>query len=163
MKNVSHNQKYNLGTVEVHLDPPLIPLTKIKNNENSDKDCVKIKLRRNPTTQKLDLYQFKMIFFDNGYPEEFFYLIRNFNMTIEASGMLVDGLKIQYLCTLVCVEELRQFDIFYDEVGSTTSENLKSNILGLGMYSFFCECAVKTKARDASGNKEATYFKSNTL
>ena len=129
----------------MHLDTPLIPLTKIKNNENSDKDCVKIKLRRNPPTQKLDLYQFKMIFFDNGYPEDFLLFIRNFNMAHEASGTILSGLKIQYLCTMVHGEALRQFDTFSDEVVINPSKNLKSIILVLGTYVFPVSTISKQK------------------
>ena len=118
-----------MGTVQVHMDPSPHPL--IKSNKN-DKYCVEIKLRRYPTSQKLDPYEFKMVLFDNGDPEELFLFIRNFNNTLKASGTLLDGAKIQYLCTLLCGEALQKFDTFYAEVGSMTSENLKSDILGLG-------------------------------
>ena len=104
MTNIFNNEKWNSGTVEVHVDPPLIPLTKIKNNENLDKDFFRIKLRSNPRTQRLDLYDlylFKITFFDNRDPEEFLLIIRNFNITLEASGTLLAGAKIQHICTLV--------------------------------------------------------------
>ena len=91
----------------MHVYPPLIPLIKSKNGEKSDKDCVKIKLRRYPSSQKLDLYEFKMSLFDNRDPEELFLFIINFNMTLEASVTLVAGTKIQYLRNLVCGEALR--------------------------------------------------------
>ena len=51
--------------------------------------------------ENLDLYEFKMIFFDNGDPEEFLLFVRNSNNTIEALGALLDGSKIQYLCKMV--------------------------------------------------------------
>ena len=57
-------------------------------------------------------------------------------MNIEASGMLEDTEKMQYLCTMVFGEELNQFDTLSTEVGSTTLENLKNIILGLGAYFF---------------------------
>ena len=47
-----------------------------------------------------------MSLFDNGDPEEFFF-VRNFNMTLAATGTLENGAKIQYLCTLVRGEVLR--------------------------------------------------------
>ena len=50
MMNVSHKKKWNVGTVQVHLDPTPIPLIKIKNNEKQDKYFVEIKLRRDPTS-----------------------------------------------------------------------------------------------------------------
>ena len=55
-------------------------------------------------------------------------------MSHEAPGTLVAGAKIQYLCKLVCGELFHQLDTFSADVGSTTLENLKSIILGLGTY-----------------------------
>ena len=43
-----------------------MPLIKIKNDDNLDKYCVKIKFRIDPMTANLDLYEYKMDFFDNG-------------------------------------------------------------------------------------------------
>ena len=77
-----------------------------------------------------------MALFDNGDMEEFMLFIRNFKMTLEASGTLVASANIQCLHTLVCGEALHQFDMLYSEVGINTSENLKSIILGLGTYFF---------------------------
>ena len=68
MNNVSHNNDWNLGTVQVHEDPPPIPLIKINNDEKLDKGCVKIKLLREPESEKSDPYEFKMALFDNNNP-----------------------------------------------------------------------------------------------
>ena len=102
MKNVLHKKKLNAGTVQVHVDPPPISLIESKSNEKLDKDCVKIKLRRYPTSQNSDLCQFKVALFDNDNPEEFLFFISNINITIEASGTLVAVVNIQYLHKLVC-------------------------------------------------------------
>ena len=64
-----------------------------------------------------------MALFDNGELEELLLFIRNSNMTLEASGTLAAGAKIQYLCTLAYGEVLRQFDTFFSEVESTTPKN----------------------------------------
>ena len=53
------------------MEPPPIPLNKIKNDDIKDKYCVKIELRRDPTSQKLDLYELRMALFDNSETEEF--------------------------------------------------------------------------------------------
>ena len=73
---------------------------------------------------------------DNSKPEELLLFIRNFNMTLKASGTLKSGAEIQYLHTLVHGEALRQFDTLSAEVESDTQENLTSIILGLGAYFF---------------------------
>ena len=67
-------------------------------------------MRRDPTSEKSDPYEFKMALFDNGNPEEFFLSVRNLNMVIEASGTLKAGMNIQYICTLIGGEVLHQFD-----------------------------------------------------
>ena len=90
-----HKNKWNAGTVQVHENPPLIPLIKIKIDDKSDTYFVKIKLRRDPTSEKLDLYEFKMDLFDNGKMEEFLLFIRNFNTALKVSGTIKSGAKIQ--------------------------------------------------------------------
>ena len=48
------------------------------------------------------IYEFRMSLFDHGDPEELLLFVRNFQMTIAATGMLETEEKVQYLCTLVC-------------------------------------------------------------
>ena len=100
-KNVFHKKKWNAGTLKLHVYPPLIPPIKSNHDEKLDKDFAKIKLLRDTTSQKLDLYEFKIALFDNEDPEEFFLFIRNFNTTLETSGALLIGKNTKYLCTLV--------------------------------------------------------------
>ena len=83
------------------MEPSSIPLIKETCNGKSEEDFVKLKLRRYPTSSTSDLYAFKMSLLDHGEPEEFMLFIRNFNMTLVATGTLEMDVKIQYLCTLV--------------------------------------------------------------
>ena len=62
-----------------------------------------------PTSENSELYEFKMALFDKSEPEEFLLFIRNFNMTLKASGTLLDGSNIQHLCTLVRGEAFKLF------------------------------------------------------
>ena len=71
MKNVSHKNMWNLSMTQAHVEPPYIPLIKIKHEDKSDKYFVKIKLHMDPTSAISDLYKFKMSLFDNVDPEEF--------------------------------------------------------------------------------------------
>ena len=134
MKNVSHKKKWIEVTVQVHMDTPLITLIKSNNNDKPDKCSVIIKLRRDKTSEKSNLYKFNLSLFDNYEPEEFLFFTRNFNMTLEASGKILSGAKIKYLLNLVRVEALCQYDTLSAETGIATPENLTSNILGLGTY-----------------------------
>ena len=47
---------------------PLFHFIKTNNNEKPDKYYVKIKLSRDPTSKKSDLYTLKTTLFDNGEP-----------------------------------------------------------------------------------------------
>ena len=78
----------------MHVDSPLIPLIKSNQDTKSEKDCVEIKLRRYPTSEKSYIYEFKMGFFDNGKPEVFLLFVRNFKMTLEAPGEISADAKI---------------------------------------------------------------------
>ena len=53
MKNVYHKKNWRTGSVQIHADPPLILFIKSKNDEKSEKDCVKIKLRRDPKSENV--------------------------------------------------------------------------------------------------------------
>ena len=66
----------------MNVETPPIPLIKSNNDEKSDKDCVKIKLRRDTTSEKSDLYEFKITFFDNGDLEEFLLFITYFSTNL---------------------------------------------------------------------------------
>ena len=90
-------------------------------------------MRRDLTSEKLDFYEFKISLFYNGKPEALLFLIRNINITLEASGTIKAGANIQYLHTMLRGEVLRQFDALSDEVESAIPEALKYIILVLGM------------------------------
>ena len=74
MQNVSHKKKWNAGLLQLHVDPPPITLIKGNHDDKSENDFVKMKLRRDPTSENLDLYEFKMALLYNGYREDFFVL-----------------------------------------------------------------------------------------
>ena len=71
---------------------------------------------RYPKLDTSDLYKFKMDLFGNGEPEEFLLFVRNFNMTLAASGTLAKSAKVNYSRTLVHGEVLRQFYLLSDDV-----------------------------------------------
>ena len=71
MKNTSHRKKWNAEAVEQHVEPHPITIIKGKRDDKSDKDFVKLKFQRDPTSEKSDLYEFKMALFENVNPEAF--------------------------------------------------------------------------------------------
>ena len=136
MKNVLHKKLEKLGTNPAHVKPPPIPLIMEMYNGKSDEDFVKLKLRRDPTYIMSDLYEFNMYLFYHGNREEFLLFIRNFNMTLAATGTLDMDAKIQHICTLVRGEELRQFDLLSADVENTEDLNVNYHSKGLVLYFF---------------------------
>ena len=89
MENVSHKKTWNAGVTQVHMETLMIPLIKSKHKDKSDKDFVKLKVRRYTTSERSDLYEVNMPLFENGELEAFLFFVRNFNMTLVALGILV--------------------------------------------------------------------------
>ena len=77
-----------------------------------------------------------MTLFDNSDPEEFLLFVCDFNINLEASGMLKAGINIQYHCMMVRGGALSKFDEFSAKVESSSPEDFKYIILGLGTYFF---------------------------
>ena len=91
-----------------------------------------------------------MDLFDNGEPEEFLLFVRNFNMTLAASGTLAKSAQVNYSRTLVHGEVLRQFYLLSDDVEG-------KNPLAVENSSYFSyEFAIESKKRDAPQNEEST-------
>ena len=74
---------------------PSTPLMKVKHDDKSDKDFVKLKLCRDLMSEKSDLYDFKTAFFENGDPEEVLLFVCNLNTTLAALGTLEMAMKVQ--------------------------------------------------------------------
>ena len=66
MMNVSSKKGWMTGVTHPHLEPPPIPLIQETHDGKLDKDFVKHKLRGDPTSSTLDLYELKMSLFENG-------------------------------------------------------------------------------------------------
>ena len=130
MKNVFHNKSLRTGAVQIHVEPSPITLIIINNDAKSEKDWVKIKFCRDPTSEKSDLYEFKMDLFDNVDLEYLLLFVRNFQITLEVLGVIAASAKIKYLCTLLSGGELHQLYMLYVEVGSTTRTYSNHTVLG---------------------------------
>ena len=116
-----------------NVETPPIPLIKETYDGKSDKDFVKLELCRYPTSSMSDLYDFRVSLFDNGNPEEFFWLVHNFKTTLAASGTPKTGVNIQYLHSLVLIEALYQFYLLAADVESTETLNLEYMLKGLAL------------------------------
>ena len=75
-----------------------------------------------------------MSLFDHGKPGEFLLFIRNFNMTLTATGTLEMDTKIQYICMLIRGGALHQFELLSADVESKEKLNVDFYIRGLVLY-----------------------------
>ena len=62
MSNVSHKRICHTGTVKIHARTPPTPPIKSKLDLKRERNNVRINFFRNPTSKKLDMYEFKMDF-----------------------------------------------------------------------------------------------------
>ena len=81
-----------------------------------------------------DIYEFKMYLFGHDKPEEFLLFVHNLNTTLADTGTTGMDVNIQYLCTLVRGEALRQCDLLNTDLENTETLNVDYYIKGLVLY-----------------------------
>ena len=57
-----------------------------------------------------EAYKINISTFDDGQPEEFLSLLRNFKIAIDVTGMTTGSGRMNYLRTMICVTSLREFN-----------------------------------------------------
>ena len=134
IKNVFCRNKWTAAETEQPMEPTPTPFTKIKHDDKSDRDFVKLKLHRDPMSNKSELYEFKISLFDNGNTEEVLLFVCTFNMNLETTGTPETATKVQYFRTLVCGEALCQFDSLSTYMESANPLTVEAIILGLVFY-----------------------------
>ena len=97
MKNVLHKKGWGMDHNPSRVEPPPIPFIKENSTVKSDGDYVKLKLCRDYMSSTSDIYEFGMSLFDYGEPEEFLLFMKNFQMTLAATGTFETEAKVQYL------------------------------------------------------------------
>ena len=131
MNNVSHKNIWHTGAKK-NVEPPPFRLIKSKNDTKSEKDQVKIKMHRDLRLEHLNMYEFNMTLFENGEPEETLLFVHHFNMLLNAYGMLSASSKLHYICNILHIGAIYQFDDLCIQIGSTAMAHLNQVILGLG-------------------------------
>ena len=71
---------------------------------------IKIKIRRNPTSAASETYNVNMNTFDDGQPEKFLSLLKNFKIAIDGTRTTTPSGRINYLRTMLRGQALREFD-----------------------------------------------------
>ena len=77
MKDFSQKKSWKPGVLQTNVEPPPTHLIKSKLNFKTERDYVNIKLRINPTSERLDIYELKMALLENGDLEELLFFMWN--------------------------------------------------------------------------------------
>ena len=100
-KNVLHKKIWRTGAVKIQLEPSLILIIKQNNDKKLETYSVKVKLRKDSTSETSNLYRFKMTMFDNGEPKELLLFERKFHAMTEALGIITANANLQYIQNLL--------------------------------------------------------------
>ena len=128
MNTFSYHKGWIYRALQIYVDPPHIPLIKSKLDTNLEKYSFKIKLCRNATPQKSDVYEFIMSIVDNGYPEDFL-ILKKLQYDAQIVGNSDSRCKHQYLRTSLWGKGLREFETIFDHIRNTTTTPLNQILL----------------------------------
>ena len=85
--------------------------------------------------------------FDDGQPEEFLSLLRNFNIVIDGTGNTTPSGRINYLRTMLSGQALREFDKLQSQYRGATNNRLK--LIQEGLLEYFFPINSLSKQRRA--------------
>ena len=78
-------------------------------------------MRQDPASTTSETYELKVQTFENGKPEEFLHMMKDFKTGIDGKATLSATRKIQFICTMLRREALREFDVITGHVGITNN------------------------------------------
>ena len=104
-----------------------------------------IKTRINPSSAASETYNINMNTFDDGQPEEFLSLLRNYNIATNGTGTTTPSSWINYLRTMLCGQALREFDKIQSQYGGATNNYL--NIIQEVLLEYFFTISVLSKQK----------------
>ena len=93
-------------------------------------------MRRDPAYAMSENYVLKIPMFENGKPEEFLKMMKNFETALNGTGTTSTAGKINYLRNLLRGESLQEFDYLTSQATSTTNAHLTLTKEGLLAYFF---------------------------
>ena len=89
------------------IEPPPITLIKLESEELHATHIIKVRVWRNPSQSASETYKINISTFNDGQPEEFLALMRNFKITIDGTGTTTASGQINYLYKILCGTSLR--------------------------------------------------------
>ena len=119
--------------VQVCIEPPPIHFIKAEMEEINATHIIKVEFWRKPSQATLETYKINISTFDNGQPEEFLALLRNFKIEIYGTVMDTAAVRINYQRTMLHGTSLREFNGLA-LAGNSTANHLNHTTEGLIDY-----------------------------
>ena len=82
-------------------------------------------MRRCPASATCGTYELKFPTLENVKPEEFLQMMKDFKTGTDRTGTTSTTGENQFLRTILCGEDLREFDVLASQVGGITNVHLK--------------------------------------
>ena len=124
MKN-QINPNWLRAEVQACIDPPSINFDKKDHTEESHTNIIRVKIRLNPASAASETYKLKISTFKNFQSEEFLMLHNKSKTATDRTGAMTVAGRKNYLCMMICVEVLREFDKLASKNNFTTNSHLK--------------------------------------
>ena len=121
---LGNNRRIN-AEVQARIDPPPTPLIRTPSGKVEECNIIKIKMRQYSASVTSNTYELKVQTYKNGKPEEFLQMMKDFKTTTDGIGTNSATGKIQFLRTMLCGEDLREFYVLAIRFGITTNGHLK--------------------------------------
>ena len=95
------NNKWLNADVQACIEPLPIPLLKAAVRNTEETHIIKIMIRQDPASAISEAFKLKVQTFQNGKPEEFLQMMKDFNTGIDRTGTTSTSGKIQFLRTML--------------------------------------------------------------
>ena len=82
-------------------------------------------MRQDPSSATSKTYELKFPMFENGKPEEFLQMMKDFKIVTDRTGTTSATKNIHFLRTMLREEALREFYVLSVQVGITTNRHRK--------------------------------------
>ena len=95
------------GDFHARIKPPPIPIIMATEEKVEECNIIKMKMRQDPVSATSETSELKFQTFDNGKPEEFLHIMKEFKTATDGTGTTSTTRKTQFIHTMLRGEALR--------------------------------------------------------
>ena len=111
--------------VQARINTPPIPPIKTISENLEEYNIIKINMRQDLASATSNTYELKVQTLENGKPEEFLKMMKEFKTTTDRTGTTPATSKFQFIRAMLRGDYLREFDVIASQVVITTNWHLK--------------------------------------